>query len=157
MWSKHVPQFQRTGRYKGRHISQLGACQAVIFLNMKSWFEFRSWMQACGKYLAGKSVGMACLTQAYIVIHHVRNNSPKQRSISQIVFCCCGRGQTCWQSREGSPERLFGPLKYVILSHILSLRKEYHVLTLSHWNGNRGLSSYCTGGAWKCSDRHHPC
>jgi len=57
-------------------------------------------MQASDKYLAVKSVGMVCLPQAYVMVRHVRNNSPKQRHIWQTVFCCCERGQTYWQSRE---------------------------------------------------------
>lgn len=73
------------------------------------------------------------------------------------LFYCCEKGKTCWQTREGAPGGFFCPIQFLILSHILCFRKQYHVLTLSHWNGNTGLSSLCIAWAPKGSDRHCLC
>lgn len=130
----------------------------VVFNIHASWLELKCWTQACGKCWAVKSVGMACLSQAYIMIHHVRNNSSLQRfGVLQTMFYCCERGQTCWQTREGAPGGFFCLVQFLILSHILCFRKQYHVLTLSQWSGNTGLSSHCTARAQKCSDHHCLC
>lgn len=123
---------------------------------IRYWFlehEILTWIRVSNASLWQVFSSKICwdgrLASSLCVIHHVRNNSPEQGCILQTVFCCCGRGQTCWQSREGPPGGLFCPLKYLILSYILSLWKQYHVLTLSHWNGNTGLRSHCIARAPK--------